>query len=124
MAKILLVEDNELSQKMMFYTLRHAGIEADVASDGQEAVDMVISNAYELILMDIQLPVFDGYEATRQIRYHEFAEGKHSFIIGLTSNVYDQEREKCIAAGMDEYMTKPFDIVLFKDLAASHGFQF
>ncbi len=110
MSKMLLVEDNLLSQKMMFYTLRHIGLEADVAGDGQKAVDMALDNQYDVILMDVMMPELNGYEATQIIREHELKEkAKKSFIIGLTSNVYDSERKKCIDSGMDEFLPKPFD---------------
>ena len=109
MSKILLVEDNKLSQKMMFYTFKHLGIEADVAEDGQQAADMVLANSYDVVLMDIMMPILDGYEATQKIREYESPRGLHTFIVGLTCNVYDEERTKCLKAGMDEYLPKPFD---------------
>lgn len=117
MSKILLVEDNKLSQKMMFYTLRHLGLDADMADDGEEAVDKASQEDYDLILMDIQMPGYDGYEATRLIRSAEEGRGaRRSFIVGLTGNVYDGEREKCIKAGMDDFLPKPFDVELFTEL--------
>ncbi len=117
MSKILLVEDNKLSQKMMFYTLRHMGLDADMADDGEEAVDKASQEDYDLILMDIQMPGYDGYEATRLIRSGEEGRGaRRAFIVGLTGNVYDGEREKCIKAGMDDFLPKPFDVELFTEL--------
>lgn len=117
MSKILLVEDNKLSQKMMFYTLRHMGLEADMADDGNEAVDKAAAGEYDLILMDIQMPGCDGYEATRLIRQGEEGRGgRPAFIVGLTGNVYDGEREKCIRAGMDDFLPKPFDVEQFTEL--------
>lgn len=122
MAKILLVEDNELSQKMMFYTLKRINLQADVASDGEEAVDMAAQEDYDIILMDIQLPVCDGYEATRRIREAEAASGKRACVIGLSANFYDQERDKCIEMGMDDYLPKPFDVQRFIDVLEERGF--
>lgn len=117
MSRILLVEDNKLSQKMMFYTLRHMGLDADMADDGQEAVDKAAAGGYDLILMDIQMPGRDGYEATRLIRSAEQERGAgRAFIVGLTGNVYDGEREKCLRAGMDDFLPKPFDVEQFTEL--------
>lgn len=117
MSRILLVEDNKLSQKMMFYTLRHIGLDADMADDGVEAVDKASQEDYDLILMDIQMPGYDGYEATRLIRSGEERQGvRRAFIVGLTGNVYDGEREKCIKAGMDDFLPKPFDVEMFTEL--------
>ncbi len=117
MSKMLLVEDNKLSQKMMFYTLRHVGLKADVADDGRKAVEMATSNKYDIILMDIMMPELNGYEATHFIRKLEQEnQSKKAFIIGLTGNVYDSERQKCINAGMDEFLAKPFDIDNFLNI--------
>lgn len=114
---MLLVEDNQLSQKMMFYTLRHVGLKADVADDGRKAVEMATSNPYDIILMDIMMPELNGYEATHFIRQFEHEnKSKKAFIIGLTGNVYDSERAKCINAGMDEFLAKPFDIDQFLEI--------
>ncbi len=122
MSRILLVEDNKLSQKMMFYTLKRVGLSTDMADDGKMAIDMAKSLQYDLILMDIMMPEYDGYEATRIIRRHEAEDGfKRAFIVGLTSNVYDGERAKCIEAGMDEYLPKPFDVDRFMDMMRQYN---
>lgn len=122
MSRILLVEDNKLSQKMMFYTLMHIGLSADMADDGKMAIDMARSLPYDLILMDIMMPEYDGYEATQIIRQHEAEDGaQRAFIVGLTSNVYDGERAKCMNAGMDEYLPKPFDVERFKDMMRQYN---
>lgn len=118
MAAILLVEDNKMSQKMMYYTLKRMGLEADYAEDGAEAVEKATSRDYDVVLMDIMMPVFDGYEATRRIREHEAGrtDGRRTFIVGLTGNVYDMEEQKCLKAGMDAYLAKPFDAEAFVGL--------
>lgn len=121
MTKILLVEDNLISQKMMFYTFKAVGASSDVASDGFEAVSMAADGAYDVILMDIMMPGIDGYEATARIRQDEAQASKRAYIIGLTGNVYDSERQKCLAAGMDAYMPKPFDMDLFKQILERNG---
>ena len=76
---------------------------------------------YDVILMDIMMPGIDGYEATLQIRKAEQTSGHSAFIIGLTGNVYDSERQKCLDAGMNAYMPKPFDIDLFKSILSKSG---
>lgn len=121
MTKILLVEDNLISQKMMFYTFKAQGVIADMAADGFEAVAMVAKGDYDVILMDIMMPGIDGYQATANIREGEQGRGRRAFIIGLTGNVYDSERQKCLNAGMDDYMSKPFDIEILKDILSRNG---
>ena len=121
MIKILLVEDNLISQKMMYYTFRTANLTSDLASDGEEAVAKAAGERYDVILMDIMMPGIDGYEATLQIRKAEQTSGHSAFIIGLTGNVYDSERHKCLDAGMNAYMPKPFDIDLFKSILSKSG---
>lgn len=121
MTKILLVEDNLISQKMMFYTFKAQGVVADIAGDGFEAVSMAVKGDYDVILMDIMMPGIDGYQATANIRQSEAQTGKHAYIIGLTGNVYDSERKKCFDAGMDDYMPKPFDMDLFKQILERNG---
>lgn len=121
MIKILLVEDNLISQKMMFYTFRTEQLTSDLASDGEEAVAKAAEVRYDVILMDIMMPGIDGYEATSQIRKAEQISGHRAFIIGLTGNVYDSERQKCLDAGMNAYMPKPFDMDLFKSILSKSG---
>ena len=121
MIKILLVEDNLISQKMMYYTFRTVNLTSDLASDGEEAVAKAAGERYDVILMDIMMPGIDGYEATLQIRKAEQTSGHSAFIIGLTGNVYDSERQKCLDAGMNAYMPKPFDIDLFKSILSKSG---
>lgn len=123
MARILLVEDNKMSQKMMYYTLKRLGLETDYAEDGAEAVQKATEGGYDIVLMDIMMPVFDGYEATRRIRQSEKeqADGRHTLIIGLTGNVYDMEEQKCLQAGMDGYLAKPFDAEAFMQMAREKG---
>lgn len=105
MPKILLVEDNEMNRDMLSRRLSRNGFEVVIAVDGQQGIDAAEREQPDLILMDISLPVVDGWEATRRIRSSEAA--KAIPIIALTAHAMKGDREKCLAAGMDEYLTKP-----------------
>ncbi|MBE6340819.1 MAG: response regulator [Bacteroidales bacterium] len=117
--KLLLVEDNALNLKLMMFNLKKLNIDADIAFDGEEAVKKNAENNYDVILMDVMMPVMDGYEATKAIREDEKLTGNKSYIIGLTSNVYDSDRTKCLEAGMDNYMSKPFDVNTFNQILST-----
>jgi CheY-like chemotaxis protein len=110
---LLLVEDNLLNQKLIFLNLTRFGFSIDVANNGVEAVDKVLEKNYDLVLMDLMMPVMDGFEATRLIRTREKSMGGHTPIVGLTANTFDADREKCLEIGMDEFMSKPFDMEVF-----------
>lgn len=107
--RILLVEDNVVNQKLALAILAKAGYEADLAANGQEALDRLQSASYDLILMDCQMPVKDGYQATREIRVLEENTDTHIPIIAMTANAMKGDDEKCYAVGMDDYMTKPIN---------------
>ncbi len=121
--QLLLVEDNVLNQKLIFLTLSKYGFQIDVANNGEEAVNCLEKKDYDIILMDLMMPVMDGLEATRQIREMEKDSGKSNVIVGLTANTYDADRDKCLQNGMDEYMEKPFDIEKFEEIIGKFGFQ-
>ncbi|MBF0460120.1 MAG: response regulator [Magnetococcales bacterium] len=105
---LLLVEDNLLNQELVVDLLQNAGVRVDVASDGAEAVAKVAQGAYDGVLMDCQMPVMDGFEATRTIRQDgRFADLP---ILAMTANAMAGDREKCLAAGMNDHMTKPMDM--------------
>ncbi|MDK2972450.1 MAG: hypothetical protein PWP23_2205 [Candidatus Sumerlaeota bacterium] len=107
--RILLVEDNLTNQRLMIYLLRKLGVTlCDLAVNGEEAIRSIESQEYDLVLMDCQMPVMDGYEATRRIRAHEQAHATgHIPIVALTAHALDGERERCLEAGMDDYVPKP-----------------
>lgn len=107
MTKILLVEDNEMNWDMLSRRLRRRGYDVIVATDGQKAIEMAVSESPDLILMDMGLPVLDGWEATRQIK--QANETQLVPIIALTSHAMQGDREKAISAGCDDYDVKPID---------------
>lgn len=108
-AKILLVEDNELNRDMLSRRLQRKGYEVFMALDGEEGVKMAQSLQPDLILMDMSLPVLDGWEATRQIK--SMSDTKSIMIIALTAHAMAEDKAKALAAGCDDFDTKPIDIV-------------
>jgi CheY-like chemotaxis protein len=118
--RVLVAEDNEVNVRLSVALLTKLGHAATVVGDGQAAVDAHGSGAFDLILMDVQMPVMGGMEATRLIREAEArlpgAPAPHVPIIALTARAMKGDREECLAAGMDDYVTKP---VRLSDLAAA-----
>lgn len=109
---ILLVEDNLLNQRVVTYSLKKFNHEVTIANNGVEAIERFREQKFHVILMDIMMPVMDGLEATVKIREEERINGitERTPIIALTANTMDNDRDKCISYGMDEFMAKPFDI--------------
>ena len=108
MPKILLVEDNEMNRDMLSRRLERRGYEVVIAVDGQQGVDLAQSTRPDLILMDMSLPVIDGWEATRQLKAKEGV--KATPIIALTAHAMSGDREKALEAGCDDYDTKPIEL--------------
>ena len=108
MSKILLVEDNEMNRDMLSRRLQRKGYEVVIATDGEQAVAMAASESPALILMDMSLPVFDGWEATRRIK--TATETKNIPVIALTAHAMAGDREKSLEAGCDDYDTKPIEL--------------
>jgi len=110
--KILLVEDNLLNQRIVTFSLKKYNHDVVIANNGVEAVEIFNQQKFDVILMDIMMPVMDGLEATVKIREIEPAVNgdKRTPIIALTANTMDNDRDKCLSYGMDEFMSKPFDI--------------
>jgi CheY-like chemotaxis protein len=106
--KILLVEDNEMNRDMLSRRLRRNGYEVVIATDGQQGVEMAAAESPDLILMDMSLPVIDGWEAARRVRENEAT--RKIPVIALTAHAMAGDREKAIEAGCDDYDTKPVEI--------------
>ncbi|MFN8494330.1 MAG: ATP-binding protein [Caldilineaceae bacterium] len=106
---ILVAEDYPNNQRLTMIHLKKLGYAAHVVENGQAAVDAVVHSGdrYQLLLMDWQMPVMDGLEATKQIRQHEAENGGHLPIVGMTANAFHSDRESCLGAGMDDYLSKP-----------------
>ncbi|MEQ8443169.1 MAG: response regulator [Alphaproteobacteria bacterium] len=113
MAKILLVEDNEMNREMLSRRLMRRGFEVAVAVDGQVGVEMAASELPDLILMDINLPVMDGWDATRTIKSN--ATTSHIPVIALTANAMSSDRTKALESGCDEFETKPVEFARLID---------
>lgn len=105
--RILLAEDNLLNQQIAFEILHDEGLEVEIANNGQDALQMAKTNKYDLILMDMQMPVMDGLEATREIR--KVFNSQQLPILAMTANASEADRKLCLAAGMDEHITKPIN---------------
>lgn len=111
--KILLTEDNELNREIAVELLKEEGFILDTAEDGTIAVEKMRTakpGQYDLILMDIQMPIMDGYEATRQIRKLENPETANIPIVAITANAFEEDRQKALEAGMNEHVSKPIDM--------------
>jgi len=112
--KVLVAEDNPNNQKVIRLLLRRLGIEPSIVDDGQQAVDAVRTNSYDVVLMDLQMPILDGLAASRAIRGLVLA--KRPYIVALTANVFQEDRDAASAAGMDDYLSKPINLVRLREM--------
>lgn len=122
---ILLVEDNLLNQRIVTFSLKKYNHDVTIANNGVEAIEKFREQKFDVVLMDIMMPVMDGLEATIKIREFEISNNidTRTPIIALTANTMDNDRDKCISYGMDEFMAKPFDLeklnAIFNELKIS-----
>jgi CheY-like chemotaxis protein len=107
--RILVAEDNVVNQKLALRLLQQMGYRADLASNGVEAIECVARQTYDVVLMDVQMPEMDGFEASRQITTR-WPAGQRPRIIAMTANAMQGDRELCLAAGMDDYVSKPIRV--------------
>ncbi|MDQ6813699.1 MAG: response regulator [Bacteroidota bacterium] len=105
--KVLLAEDNQINQEVAYNMLIKGGNQVTIASNGKEAVDAMLKEDFDVVFMDVQMPLMNGYEATEKIRNIESCTGRHTPIIGLTANAMVGDKDKCLQAGMDDYVSKP-----------------
>jgi signal transduction histidine kinase/CheY-like chemotaxis protein len=110
MLRVLVVEDNPVNQRLAMRLLEKRGHRVELAANGREAVQALEKSAFDLVLMDVQMPEMDGLEATSAIRSKELVNGRHQPIIALTAHAMKGDEERCLAAGMDGYLTKPIRI--------------
>jgi CheY-like chemotaxis protein len=109
-ANILLVEDNAINQKIIILSLKNIVKNIDIANNGKDALDKFGTAKYDLILMDIQMPVINGIVATKKIRELESTSNTQTPIIAITANALSGDKETCLAAGMNDYISKPFQV--------------
>ena len=107
--RVLVAEDNPVNRKLAARILENAGHTVVCANDGQEAVDMLANERFDIVLMDVQMPRMDGFEATSEIRKLDAALRVHTPIVALTANAMKGDRERCLDAGMDGYVSKPLE---------------
>jgi CheY-like chemotaxis protein len=118
-AAILLVEDHPINQKLATVLLERLGYTVDLAADGAQGVAAAQTRQYALILMDVQMPIMNGFEATQQIRTGDGL-NKATPIVALTANAMQSDKEACFEAGMNDFMTKPFNKEALMEIVARH----
>lgn len=108
--RVLLAEDNAFNQKVAVAMLKKLGFQPEVANNGLEVLDKISTTNYALIFMDCEMPLMNGYETTAKIRTHEKENAQHIPIVAMTAHNSPEDREHCLSAGMDDYISKPFKI--------------
>jgi CheY-like chemotaxis protein len=121
--KVLVAEDNPVNQQITLHYLQKLNMNADVVSNGLEVLKALASSSYDIVLMDCMMPEMDGYETTRLIREREGGNSKPVKIIAMTANAIKGERERCIKAGMDDYLAKPVSEAEFRAILLRNSIQ-
>jgi two-component system, sensor histidine kinase len=116
--RVLLVEDNAINQRVATRLLQRLGLQPDVVVNGHEALAALAGTRYDLVLMDLQMPVMDGLEASAEIRRREASTGAHVPIVAITANALPEDRTACIAAGMDDHVAKPISLANVRRIIA------
>jgi signal transduction histidine kinase/ActR/RegA family two-component response regulator len=119
--RVLVAEDNENNQMLIELLLNRQGVETVIVGDGVEAVENLKHHEYDLVFMDLEMPVMGGIEAVAAIREHEKTQGRHTMIAALSAHAPEQERDHCVAAGMDDYMMKPIDVKVLHALLRKYA---
>lgn len=119
MGKVLLIEDNPVNQLVFEGMITELGFEIDIADNGEQGIEMWKQKYYDIIFMDVQMPVMDGLDATRIIRSLEKPDA-HLPIIALTANAMEEDEYACLAAGMDAFMTKPLNLQVLRETLCLH----
>jgi PAS domain S-box-containing protein len=119
--RVLLIEDNIVNQKVAKKLLEKNHCKVDIAANGQEGVDMLKQFSYDIVFMDCQMPIMDGYQATKAIRDSERGSDKHQVIVAMTANAIDGDRENCINKGMDDYISKPVNVEKLRSILSKWG---
>ncbi|OAB55480.1 hypothetical protein AY600_08700 [Phormidium willei BDU 130791] len=114
--KVLVVEDTHINQKVVMNQLKLLGYTAACVNNGQEALDQLQEQPFDIVLMDCQMPVLDGYRATQRLRSWESEGDRHTVVVGLTAHAMEGDREKCLDAGMDDYLAKPVTMEKLKSV--------
>ncbi|MEZ9213570.1 response regulator, partial [Vibrio lentus] len=117
--KVLVVEDSRVNQQVAKMMLKKLGLEVDIADNGEIGVEKFKTNDYVMIFMDCQMPVLDGFEATKQIRAIEEGSSKHIPIVALTANVVQRDKHLCFDVGMDEFLPKPVNQGKLREIVES-----
>ncbi len=119
--RILLVEDNVVNQRVASGLLTRRGHHVTLAQDGHEALTRLDQETFDIVLMDLQMPVMGGLDATAAIRAGERASGRHVRIVAMTAHAMNSDRERCLAAGMDGYLSKPIDPAMLFTVVEQDG---
>lgn len=120
-SKVLVVDDHPINQRLMVSMLDKLGYNAEVAEDGSQAVEMARNSAYDFIFMDLQMPVMDGLTATSRIREDSGGSPDKTIIIAMTANVMEGIQNRCTAAGMDGYISKPLKLSSIKQIISRYS---